>query len=420
MGLFSRKTIWALLCLAQTAQADDRLQGRLLEPDAPAPSPPSKTSEAAKGFRIYYIQVGAFPTLRQASYLRSVIQNLGPSRVEKTGQTYRVLLGQFGDAEKAEAFIQETRLRTLFPALWVDILTSDIADGPGNGVTEVPLTEQEKDTRTINVGLYCGSEGPKAERRGSYLAQFTPDPGQADATPSMEIKWSCINSAQVLDDWAQKNRERNPSYLGVAPLIAMGSLSQSGGALGELGLSHFSYGLQLSAFKSLGGIGPVLEYRLINARYSGGSGTPTPIFDLQQSAMAGVRLPFAHRFEAEPLAGFVTQSFLQGTTLGDASFKSIWTPHISGRLRLRVIEFTDRASLDLSGGFGYFVPATNSEIDGASGSVVTGQFRLRHFSNEGWGSDWFVEYNSYVRSSNGATQGESMLRIGVSFLLELK
>jgi hypothetical protein len=251
------------------------------------------------------------------------------------------------------------------------------------------------------------------------LAQFTPEPGQPNATPSLEIKWSCLNSGQVLDSWAEKNRERNPSYVGVAPLLALGSLSHSGGTIGELGLSRFSYGLQLSAFKSLGGIGPVAEYRLINARYSGGTGNPTPIFDLQHSALAGVRLPFFHRFEIEPLAGFVTQSFLQGSSVGDAAFKSIWTPFVSGRLRLRVIEFTDRASADLAAGFGYFLPATNSDVTSASGSVITGQFRLRHFSNQGWGSDWFIEYDQYSRAAGSATQSENLLRFGVSFLVEL-
>lgn len=351
MGLPSRNNtlptllaIWTLAGQSLTVLADDRLQGRLLEPD---PVPPRAQLEA-----------GAAP-------LKPKVQN-------------------------------------------------SVAEIP-----LIPLPTQEVDPREFNINLYCGGQGPKAERRGTYKGQYTPEPGQPNATPSLEVKWSCINSAQVLDDWVQKNRERNPTYLGVAPLVAMGSLIHSGGSIGELGLSNFSYGLQLSAFKSLGGIGPVAEYRLINARYSGGAGNPSPIFNLQHSALAGVRLPFFHRFEIEPLAGFVTQSFLQGASINNAAFSGIWTPFGSGRLRLRAIEFTDRASVDLSAGFGYFLPASNNEVTSASGSVLTGQFRLRHFTHQGWGSDWFIEFDRNSRSGSGAIQSESLLRFGVSVLVEL-
>src|SRR5690606_36049492 len=113
------------------------------------------TASATQGHRVYTVQVGAYPTLKQAAYLRAVVENLGPVRVEKAGETYRVLLGRFGDEAEAEKFVTKYRLKQLFPNLWVDVISSDISGGPGNGANEIPLAEQEKDTRTVNVDLYC-------------------------------------------------------------------------------------------------------------------------------------------------------------------------------------------------------------------------------------------------------------------------
>lgn len=403
------------------ARADDRVEPRLLEPGTgPDPSAPAR-----KQHRVYFVQLGAYSTLREAAFLRRAVQNLGPVRVERVGNTYRVLLGRFGDAEAAEKFVADHRLRSLFPALWIDVLTTDISGGPGNGAAEIPLAEQEKETQTVNVDLYCGAsaegEGDgKPRRRGRYVAQFTQENGQPPANPAMEIRWSCATGNREADDWREKDKERNPSFVGVAPVTAMGSFSNTGGTLGDLGLTHFSYGLQLSAFKTLGGIGPLLEYRLINARYSGGSGNPTPIFNLQHSILVGARLPFAHRFEIEPMAGFVNQPFMTGSSIADATFKNVWTPQLGGRVRARVFELSNRASIDLTVGYGHYLSASGADAASEGGSLITGQLRARHFSSDTWGADWFFEFNSIARNGDGFSQSESLFRFGVTFLLETR
>jgi hypothetical protein len=418
---FTALLLASLLSRSLPASADDRIQARLLDPD-PVPQ--------HAGHRVHYVQLGTYPTLREASYLRSVVQNLGPTRVEQKDGAYRVLLGRFGDPGQAEAFVKEHRLRKLFPGLWVDVLSSDISGGPGNGAVEIPLTEQEKDLRFLQIDLHCGKDAEGIERKtGRYTAQFVPEPGQTGPAPSMEIHWSCATASAApaqpqpvpVDDkaaeWAAKDRERNPSFVGIAPMAAMGSFSATGGTLGALSLTHFSYGFQLSAFKSFGGIGPIAEYRLINARYGGGTGVATPFFSLQHDARVGVRLPFAHRFEIEPMGGFASQAFLLGTSLSDASFKSIWTPLVAGRVRLRLFELSNRASIDLTGGYAYFLPGTNADVAATSGSVIMGQLRARHFTTDSWGADWFFEFNSISRGATGLTQGENLFKVGVSFLI---
>jgi hypothetical protein len=65
------------------------------------------------------------------------------------------------------------------------------------------------------------------------------------------------------------------------------------------------------------------------------------------------------------------------------------------------------------------VPATTSEAVTTSGSTLSGQMRVRHFTQEGWGADWFFEFDSTNLGAQGLTQSENVFRAGVTILFEL-
>jgi hypothetical protein len=285
-----------------------------------------------------------------------------------------------------------------------------------------PVAAAPTGPRTLSLHLYCGAEtdtDKKPLKRGTITTSFEPVEGAPPASPSLEIHWSCLTDPKPVENWAERERERNPSFVGVAPTVAMGSFSTTGGTLGDDSLTYFGYGAQFSAFRTISGYGPVAEYRLTNARYSGGSASRGPVMDLQHSALVGVRLPFFHRLEVEPLFGFASQPFLTGSTMGEAQFAHVWTPQIGGRIRVRAIEMSERASIDLGLGYGHFLSAQNADVSSTGGSAITGQMRVRQFSSDTWGSDWFVEYSTVSRGTESLTQGESVIRVGVSFLIEL-
>lgn len=363
----------------------------------------------------YAVQVGAYTSIRKAAVIRAVLENLGPARVEKlTGDNgeplYRVLVGAFPDIGTAERFAKESRLKALFPKLWLNPVSLDTPPPRGPART-IPVEELEQDPYRVDMNLHCED----GKRHGLYQAILHPEDKSIDNTVALAVHWNCIPNSP--ENWLARDQERNPSHWSLAPLMGFGSLSNTGAAAGSVEASDFAYGIQAALFRSFGGMGPTLEYRLLNHRYSAQGSLAGPTFVVEHRLLVGARLPFLRRFEAEPLLGFSNRNFLLGSVASNRVFEGLLIPEMAVRGRVRLIELHDRGYIDFTGGFHYLFSTGSGALDAKPGSRLSFAIRARHFFPDTWGTDWFAEYGSLSQGVGVVAQAESLLAVGVSFML---
>jgi hypothetical protein len=393
-------------------------------PAAPAFAPGAMGNEpkaGAKPDRVFSLQLGSYTSVRLAGFLRKTVSTLAPARIDQIelpnggGMVYRVLLGTFDNVREAEEFATENRLYKLFPKLWIDPVQVDAskAPKPGSEFERVPDDVPDQDPYTLKVDLHCAEGG----KYGEYLARFSPNDEHAKGRIDVDLHWNCGPGDGT--DWSMKDLERNPSYLGFTAFAGSGSLSAESATAGSLSRSIFAYGIQLSAFRSFRGVGPTLEYRLTNSRFSGDGVLPSPLFDIDHRFFAGARLPFAHRFELEPQLGLAQTRFFSGATPDEAAFHKVFVPQVGARVRARVLEITGRASIDLAAGYRLILPTTDSVVSSSTGSNLHFQVRARHFAPSHWGGDWYMELERTsvgTRDAQALTQGETRFSVGATFL----
>lgn len=377
--------------------------------------------ELAPGRRDYGVQIGAYTSIRKAAIVKSIVENLAPARVDRilgdgggdSRETlYRVVVGRFKTMHEAERFARESRLKRLFPKLWMNPVSLE-AEPPIKPGHKVSDEELGVDPYHVEMALHCQDN----KRHGTYRALLQPEPETKGSEVQLEVNWNCIPDPK--ENWRAAEAERNPTYFQLAPVASLGSLSTTNTVTGDLLKSTFSYGILVSAFKSLGGVGPTMEYRLLNRRYEGLAGGLNAIqFAFEHRAQVGMRLPFGHRFEIEPHFGFYTQLFHDGTSPATAAISQAWVPHAGGKARLHLIHIRDRAGVSLTAGYSFLFPTNWSGFNVNTGMEIMAQLRARNFFPSWWGTDWFMEYR-YLNQGAGNTtsQIESQFVMGVSLLI---
>jgi hypothetical protein len=372
-----------------------------------------------KAVKTYAIQVGAYSTLKKAAVVRGILQNVAPSQVERIKgdqdeTLYRILVGNFPSIKKAEEFAQDHRLKDLFHDVWTNALTLE-APTPESGREIVSQTELDQDPYYLQFSLYCD----KGRFHGKYNTEIKPDPQGNNHDLEIKLNWNCI--PDPYEKFAARDERRNPSHLFIAPLVGLGSVTAVDSLVGTGSQSDFSYGFEVGGFKSFGGIGPTLEYRFLDHRYSLALGGTQTQFVTTHRVLVGARLPLSHRFEFQPLFGFYTENFYQGASVSTAIFSSSLLAQAAIRATIHLIEVEDRAWLNLTGGFHYLFPTTTATAVIQSGFEWTGKIQSRTFfnDNEGGGIDWFVEYSSRTQNTATLTQSESLFLIGVTALISL-
>jgi hypothetical protein len=359
----------------------------------------------------YAVQIGAYTNLRKAAIIRDVVANLGPARVDKlTGDygaiLYRVLVGSFNSIEAAEQFAHDSRLKKLFPELWMNPVSLPSPNGKSEEVSKEDL---KKDPHYLDMTLNCEA----GKKWGQHRMVLLPEDKTVDNEMALTVHWNCIPNTP--ENWLARDTERNPSHWSIAPLAGFGGLSTTD-PTGERNAFNFSYGLQLAAFKSFGGMGPVAEYRVLNHRYTGATGMTKPMFVFENRLLVGARLPYKHWFEIEPLFGFMNHQFMQTPTPTTIRIESALVPQAALKFRYRLVEMTERAFIDFAGAYHHLFATETDTLDVRVGSLITFALRARHFFPQGWGADWFAEYSLTSQKANTVEQTESRFLIGLTLM----
>jgi hypothetical protein len=321
-----------------------------------------------------------------------------------------VLLGEFKDINKAEAFVREHRLKKLFPNLWLNPISLDVPP-PLGPPQAIPDSELEKDSYHLAVTLNCEAD----KRYGREDFYFRPDEPGAGQEINVALNWSC-NPKKGPSNWREKDIERNPTQISFAPVVALGSLSTEDSTTSNPSASEFAYGATLGAFKNFDGPGPWLEVRLLNRRFSGQPAFPSPVFALEHRILVGGRLPFSHRLSVGLSFGYGTRNFLLGSSSTNLVFENVFAPQFGLRARYVLFELSERAFIDLSGAYSTIMAVKKESVESQTGSTLSFTIRARHFFPSDWGVDWFTEYSSTSQATSRSKQSESKLIVGITAL----
>lgn len=366
---------------------------------------PATAAETAQSD--YSVQVGAYQSIRRAKIVRSILGNLAPAEIhalttDENQKVYRVLVGRFKTSKEAKEFIEQNRFHKFFPDLWVNAVRIDSASRAIASVGADGTSTDDVDPYKLNMNLHC----EKNRKVGQYQAQFTPEAGEKRAALEVDVNWACYPDAPV--NYRALEQELRPSYAFISPLTAFGTLSGTN-ASGSFSRFGFGYGARVGLFKNFGPVGPVVEYRLLNQRYSA-QGILDFVWKHQVSA--GVRLPVAKRLLIEPTMALSSQHFLTGT-----EYVSKFLPQIGMQGVFTLLEPKPKSMLDVMGGFHYLFPTSSETLSMNQGLKFSAALRARHYSGGYWGGDWYVEYAYQTRDGATLEQAESALTVGVSFLI---
>lgn len=387
---------------------------------SPSPTPAPEASEEPKlspipAKKTYSIQLGTYTNLKKAVAVKEIIQNVILAQVQriktdKNTSLYRVLAGTFATIQKADDFARSHRLKDLFKDVWMDPIAVETPMAEGEILTAEQL---EQDPFYLHLDLHC----EKGKKYGTYKAELQPSEADPNRNIDVKVEWNCIPLST--ERWAARDEERNPSHLFLSPMFGLGSNTNTGSSIGSVNASDFSYGFDFGGFKSFGGMGPTFEYRLLNHRYAAQAPAPAALFVLSHRFLVGARLPISHRFEFQPLFGFFTENFAQGTTLGSLTYASQLLAQAGVRMTWHLFNLDDRSSLNAVGGVHYLFPATTSTLTVQSGLEWTIKLQSEHFNPDGWGADWFMEYTNHSQNASTFQQADTMFMFGVSILCSI-
>jgi hypothetical protein len=378
------------------------------------PPPHQKKDQDTNHGKTFTVQVGAYSKLRKAAAVRAILEAIGTAKVEKIhGEKdevlYRVLIGTFATAQKAQDFINSHHIRDVFKGVWVNII--DLESPPQESGEElVPDSEVDNDPYSLQVNLYCEQN----KRYGQYKWDLKPDPKNPNHDVDIKINWNCI--PDPYDKWAAKDEYRNPSHIWIAPLFGIGSISANDSSAGSASRFDLAYGADIGAFKSFGGIGPTVEYRILNHSLSLNAGGSPSQSVLTHRALLGFRLPISHRFEFQPLFGFYTEYLYSGAT---GTFTDPLLLQAGARVTWHILELENRAWFNLIFGYHYLLPSTTNTFTVSSGSEWNVRLQSRAFFQDSGGIDWFLEYSSRAQSTPTLQQTDSLMLLGISALISL-
>jgi hypothetical protein len=363
----------------------------------------------------YSIQIGAFTQLKKAAIIRAILENIGPTRVEKIQSErkdplYRVLIGDFKTIEEAEKFSKQNRLERLFKGMWFNPVT--VSNTATVATAEVMTADDlDQDPQLVHVHLYCEDK----KKYGDYRVEL-PNQKGASEDLSLKVNWSCQPVQKT--SFAEKDRLRSPSHFFISPLFGAGSLSaKEASTFGNIDRTDFAYGAEVGAFKSFGGLGPTFEYRFLNHRFSGGNTeAPSPQFTFTHRALVGARLPLSHRFEFQPLFGFFTGALVQGPTASEVQFQNPILGQLGLRFTWHLMELSERTWLNLIFGYSHLLGSDSISFATSSGNEWNVKFQTRHFFPSDWGVDWFFEYTSRSQGTPTLDQSSSLIVLGISAL----
>jgi hypothetical protein len=369
--------------------------------------PARKPSSSDKTFSI---QVGAFNSLRKSAVIRSLLKNLGEVKVERihtdeNQSLYRVLLGNFKSTDEANEFAKSHQLSKLFEGVWINSVEITKSESE-----IIPPETLDQDPYVVHIQLYCEEK----KKYGDYFAELQPDEKDSQRNVELKLSWNCIPN--LSERWLAKDEERSPSHFFVTPLFGLGNVNASDSSWGSLNRFDLSYGVELGAFKSLGGMGPTFEYRILNHRLSGDSQVAAPEFKLTHRALLGARLPLSHRLEFQPLFGLFTSNFIEGTSISQLQMDQTLLSQLGFRATWHLLELTDRTWFNVTAGFSHLFGSTQDSLTIQSGTEVSLKFQARHFFRNDWGIDWFFEYFNHSQGTSSLQQSNSLVLVGVSAL----
>ncbi len=357
------------------------------------------------------IQIGAFQSARKAAWAAALLEGIGPARVERIqGESkstiYRVLVGNFQTMEEAKRFVAETRLKAIFPSLWINAVQLENQEIPSEPPTPAELA---RDPYFIQLNLHC-DEGRKAGETTTLL-----QPESDAAKVEYKISWSCI--PDTYSAAARADMENHPSRWSLIPQFAIGSLSTSQGAAGNLNRSVLAYGAAASYHRNWGGLGAFIELRALASAYTGDVPTTGTRDMLIDSALElGGRIVLTPRLVLEPWFGGRTTHYLLGTTPSDVHFEEFFQFASGLRGHWALFQLSDRGSVDLTGGIGTLLPLNTGTLNIPTSLLWSAGISVHRFFNPKWSSLWSLRYESIAQSitqsSASMTQAESRLFLG--------
>ena len=387
---------------------------------APSTAPVAESAPARQklppGEKVIMIQIGAFQSARKAAWAAALLEGIGPSRVERIpGESkstiYRVLVGDFRTLEEARTFVNETKLKALFPSLWINAVQLENQEIPSEPPTRAELA---RDPYFIQLNLHC-DEGRKAGETTTLL-----QPESDAAKVEYKVSWSCI--PDTYSATARADMENHPNHWSLAPQFGIGSLSTTNPATGNLNRSTLAYGASASYHRNWGGIGAFIELRALASAYSGdvpATGTRDMLIDSE--LQLGGRIVLTPRLELEPWFGGMTTHYLLGTAPADVHFEEYFQYAAGLRATWALVHLSERGSIDLTGGIGTVLPLNTGTLNIPTALAWNAGLSVHRFFNPKWSSLWSLRYESISQSvTQGATsmtQAESRFVLGftVSF-----